>query len=141
MLDSNDKGAIVEHKPSLWPQLPAGVSVLRPLAEHGRCDLAFDAGGRSWRVQCKWGRLVPRRRCCDRSPGDLRRTSDGFLKRTYAVDEVDLFAIYCGDLDRAYLLPAADMADRREVRLRLTPARNRQSDVLTWLLTLSSPGL
>jgi hypothetical protein len=31
-----------------------GVSVLKPMSEHGRYDLVFDLGERLLRVQCKW---------------------------------------------------------------------------------------
>jgi hypothetical protein len=33
----------------------AGIPVLKPIAEHGRYDLAFDLGHRIVCVQCKWG--------------------------------------------------------------------------------------
>ena len=32
-----------------------GLSVLKPLTEHERYDLALDGGTRLLRVQCKWG--------------------------------------------------------------------------------------
>ncbi|MBV9917859.1 MAG: hypothetical protein JO153_15245 [Solirubrobacterales bacterium] len=31
-----------------------GIPVLKPLSEHGRCDLALEIAGKLWRVQCKW---------------------------------------------------------------------------------------
>jgi prevent-host-death family protein len=139
VLDSNDKGAIAEQAVVL-AALRLGVPVLRPVAEHGRCDLAFDIGGRLWRVQCKWGRLSRAGDAVIAHPVTSRRTSDGFLKRTYAIDEVDLFAIYCGELDRAYLLPATEMADRREVRLRLTATRNGQSACVNLAANFEFPG-
>ncbi|HEY2435621.1 MAG TPA: group I intron-associated PD-(D/E)XK endonuclease, partial [Solirubrobacteraceae bacterium] len=33
------------------------VPVLRPVADHGRADLALDIGGHLWRVQVKSGQL------------------------------------------------------------------------------------
>jgi prevent-host-death family protein len=125
VLDSNAKGALAEQAVIL-AALRLGVPVLRPVAEHGRCDLAFDVGGRLWRVQCKWGRLSPARDAVSAQLVTSRRTSQGFLRRSYAAHEVDLFAIYCGELDRAYLMPASNLEDRREVRLRLTTPRNGQ---------------
>ena len=50
----------------------------------------------------------------------------GYVRTTYAETEVDLFAVYCGDLDRSFLFPVALVAGKHEVRLRLTAARNGQ---------------
>ena len=45
--------------------------------------------------------------------------------------EIDLFAVYCGELDRAFLLPASRLARQRQVHLRLTPPRNGQGACIT----------
>ena len=44
----------------------------------------------------------------------------------YQPGEIDLLAVYCGELDRCYLLPEHLFVKRRSVYLRLTPARNGQ---------------
>ncbi len=44
----------------------------------------------------------------------------------YSDREIDLFAIYRGDLDRVFLVLAALGVDRKELWLRLPPARNSQ---------------
>ncbi len=41
-------------------------------------------------------------------------------------DEVDLFGIYCGDLDRCFLVPAAVAVDKHALSLRLSDPRNGQ---------------
>ncbi|MGH2928547.1 MAG: group I intron-associated PD-(D/E)XK endonuclease, partial [Solirubrobacteraceae bacterium] len=56
MLNGNDKGLIAETEIQL-AAIRAGVPVLLT-REHCRYDLAFDVGGRIWRVQCKWGRVT-----------------------------------------------------------------------------------
>ncbi len=56
MLTSNDKGNIAEAAIAL-EAIKLGIDVLKPVAEHGRYDLAFDLGQRILRVQCKWARL------------------------------------------------------------------------------------
>ena len=56
MLTSNDKGNIAEAAIAL-EAIKLGIDVLKPVAEHGRYDLAFDLGLRVLRVQCKGGRL------------------------------------------------------------------------------------
>jgi hypothetical protein len=49
--DNNRKGAVAEIELVL-AAMKLGVPVLKPVAEHGRCDLALDIGGKLWRVQC-----------------------------------------------------------------------------------------
>ena len=56
MLTSNDKGNIAEAAIAL-EAIKLGIDVLKPVAEHGRYDLALDIGGRLLRAQCKWGSL------------------------------------------------------------------------------------
>jgi prevent-host-death family protein len=125
VMNSNVKGAVAEQAIVL-AAMKAGIRVLRPVAEHGRTDLGFDISGNLLRVQVKWGRL-------SRS-GDVvivllrtsRCTTHGHVRTTYEEGEVDLFAVYCGDLDRSFLLPAAQFVGRQHLSLRLTAARNGQ---------------
>jgi antitoxin (DNA-binding transcriptional repressor) of toxin-antitoxin stability system len=124
-MNSNVKGAVAEQAIVL-AATKLGVPVLRPVNEHGRTDLAFDFGSDMFRVQVKWGRLSPTGDVVIVSLRTARCTPRGHVFRTYTKDEVDLFAVYCGDLDRCLLLPAELLADRTVVYLRLTPARNGQ---------------
>ncbi len=103
-----------------------GVPVLRPVAEHGRTDLALEIGGDLFRVQVKWGRLSAMRDVVIVSLFTSRCTTRGHIRRTYSEHEVDLFAVYCGDLDRCFLLPAQPLANKTSIHLRLTPPRNGQ---------------
>ena len=125
MLDSNRKGAIAEAKIAT-AAIELGIPVLRPMAEHGRYDLAFDIGTRIFKVQCKWAGLDERRgamrinlRCSSCTPG-------GYSSSQYADGEIDLLAAYCGELDRCYLLPSALAVRRGGIHLRVSPARNGQ---------------
>ena len=97
----------------------------RPVSEHGRADLVLEIGGELERVQVKWGRLSPTRDTITVVLHTSRRTRTGHLRSTYGPGEVDLFAVYCGELDRCFL-PGPPLAGRNEIRLRLTPARNQQ---------------
>jgi prevent-host-death family protein len=122
---TNQKGAVAEAKIAA-AAIELGVPVLKPLVEHGRYDLAFEIGSRLLRVQCKWGAF-------DRTAGVVkltlqssRRLPSGYERRTYAEDEIDLVAVYCGDLDRCYLLPSALVAGKRAITLRLSPVKNGQ---------------
>lgn len=101
-----------------------GLSVLKPLTEHERYDLAFDLGSRILRVQCKWashnGDVVLVH--VDRS----RTSRRGYIRSTYGADEIDALAAYCQALDCCYLLPVEMVAGRHTVQLRTSAARNNQ---------------
>jgi antitoxin (DNA-binding transcriptional repressor) of toxin-antitoxin stability system len=123
MLDTNRKGAIAEAEIAA-AAIRLGIPVLRPLAEHGRYDLALELGDRFLRVQCKWARrrgsviLVPCR--------TNRRAAEGFRRTFYSHDEIDALAAYCADVDRCYLLPGPMIWGKTMIQLRLEPARNHQ---------------
>jgi PD-(D/E)XK endonuclease len=101
-----------------------GLSVLKPLTEHERYDLALDLGSRVLRVQCKWanctGDVVQIR------TGRSRTRRRGYIRSTYRADEIDALAAYCGDLDRCYLLPVSMVAGKHMVHLRTSATRNNQ---------------
>lgn len=73
-----------------------GLTVLMPMTEHERYDLVLGIAGRLLRVQCKWGSrhgdvIKVRLRSSYHSP------TRGYVVKTYAVDEVDLIAVHCGE--------------------------------------------
>ncbi len=125
MQDSNAKGAIAEQA-FVLAAVKAGVPVWEPLSEHGRCDSVFEIGGRLWRVQCKWDRLSPAGDVVMAQIGGCRRSRQGYVRTTYSKHEVDLFGIYCGDLDRCFLVPAPVAVDKHALSLRLSDPRNGQ---------------
>jgi prevent-host-death family protein len=123
VLSTNRKGAIAEAKITT-AAIELGIPVLKPVAEHGRYDLAFEIADRIYRVQCKWGNL-------DGSVVKVNLTSSwctptGYERRSYSVDEIDFVAVYCDGIGCYYLLPSPLVAGRREIYLRLSPARNGQ---------------
>jgi prevent-host-death family protein len=101
-----------------------GIQVLTPLTEHARYDLAFEIGGRLYRVQCK---AAFRR-------GDVlvvnlvrhRVTTRGHVQRVYSPDEIDAIAAYSDELDECFVLPIDVIAGMRSIYLRLSPALNGQ---------------
>ncbi len=139
VMDSNAKGGVAEQAIVL-AAVKLGVSVLRPIGEHGRCDLGFDIGDRIWRVQCKWGALSRARDVIQVHLGGCRCTPHGYVRTTYGEDEVDLFGVYCGDLDRCFLIPGALGAGRNTIWLRLTPARNNQRSCINLADDYDFPG-
>jgi hypothetical protein len=89
VLDTNVKGAVAEMEIAA-AAVRLGVPVWKPLAEHGRCDLALEVAGRIWRVQCKWGRLSVGRDVIVVPLRTSRYTPDGYVRTTYTADETDL---------------------------------------------------
>ena len=125
--DTNQRGnvaelAIAKEAASL------GLSVLAPLTEHERYDLVLGVAGRLLRVQCKWAN----------KSGDViaiklsssRRVSGGYVRRRYAVAEVDAIGAYCAEIDSCFLIPIEAVAGQWTVQLRLAPPRNGQRAAL-----------
>ena len=130
VMNSNVKGAIAEQA-IVRAATKLRVPVWRPVSEHGRADLVLEVGGQLSRVQVKWGRLSPARDVVIVSLFTSRCTTRGHVRGTYTENEVDLFATYCGELDRCFLLPSTVGAGKTELRLRLTPASNGQQLCIT----------
>jgi prevent-host-death family protein len=129
-MDTNRKGAIAEAEIAL-EAMRLGIPVLKPVAEHGRYDLGLEVGGRIFRVQCKWGGF-------DADAGVIKINLEsswlapsGYVRRSYTAEEIDLVGVYCGSLDRCYLLPSAVFEGRRALWLRVNPPRNGQRACIT----------
>jgi prevent-host-death family protein len=126
VLSANQKGAIAETRIAA-AATELGISVLRPIVEHARYDLAFEIGDRILRVQCKWGRLDEDGAVIQvQLQGSWLSPTAGYVRSSYSESEIDLVAVYCHQLDRCYLLPIALVAGRRAIFLRLTPPKNGQ---------------
>ena len=129
VLSTNDKGNIAEAAITL-EAMKLGIDVLKPVAEHCRYDLAFDLGERIWRVQCKWARLEGAVVCVNLV--GYRLTSGGAVRSKYGAHEIDAVAAYCQALDRVYLLPANEVAERSAIYLRVGPSKNAQRAAINW---------
>ncbi len=104
--------------------LDCGYWVSLPFGDNLRYDLIADDRQRLWRVQCKTGKL-------DKGsiafPVSSSANHRGLGRRHY-LGEVDAFGVFCPQTEEIYFVPVAAIADcRREVRLRVLPARNGQS--------------
>jgi prevent-host-death family protein len=69
---------------------------------------------------------LPRRRGHPCQLATLVVSPHGYVRGAYSEEEIDGVAVYCGDLDRCYLLPCGLIAERRGIYLRLSPPRNAQ---------------
>jgi prevent-host-death family protein len=126
VLTSNEKGAIAELEIAT-AALKLGVAVYEPLSEHSRADLIFEIGDQLWRVQCKWASLTPQADAVViRLQTSRHSPTKGYVITTHSEEEVDLFGVYCGELDRCFLMPIEAHLGIRQVQLRLVPARNNQ---------------
>jgi prevent-host-death family protein len=125
VLTTNVKGAIAEAE-IFAAAVRLGVPVYTPVAEHGRADLVLEIGGRFFRVQCKWANLSPDKSVVIVNAATSRRSRAGHIRSTYSEAEIDLFAVYCGELDRCFLIPIDLVAGKSMLYLRVTPPRNSQ---------------
>jgi prevent-host-death family protein len=107
-----------------------GLSVLKPLTEHERYDLAIGLADQLLRVQCKWAShdgsvvCVHVARC--------RTSRRGNIRSSYTEDEIDALAAYCEDLDKCYLLPASMVAGRHAIHLRTAAPKNNQRAAINY---------
>src|SRR2546423_9078223 len=128
-MTTDQKGTIAETS-IIAAAAKLGVGVLKPISDGLRYDLVFEVAFRLIRVQCKWAQLrgavvvVPLRSC--------RRTREGYLRRSYTVDDADAVVGYCADLERCFWIPIEVIADRPQIMLRLEPARNNQRLRINW---------
>lgn len=101
--------------------LDCGFIVAVPFGSQ-RYDLIVDDGKKLIKVQVKTGCLrfgrVQFRTCS--APGSTQRA------RTYH-GEVDAFVVYAPELEKFYWVPIAKLPNRREVHLRIAPAKNGQT--------------
>jgi prevent-host-death family protein len=139
VLSTNQKGGIAETAITA-AATKLGISVMRPVVEHGRYDLGFEIGDKLFRVQCKWGGLSDDGAIIKVNLTSNWCTPAGYERRYYSEDEIDLVAVYCDALDRCYLLPIALVAGRRGIQLRVTPPRNGQRACLNLAVDFELPG-
>ena len=107
MLSTNRKGAIAETAIAA-AATKLGVSVLRPIVDHERYDLAFEIGDRDSQGSVQMGRVseTTARSCEFNLTRSWLLAQGGMSVASYTEDEIDLVAVYCGELDRSYLLPS-----------------------------------
>lgn len=92
-----------------------GERILMPFSQSEGYDLALDRKGGLFRIQCKSGRLRGGSvvfNTASHGPRAERRIYSG---------EVDAFGVYCGELDKCYLVPIEAVATRNCAMLRVAP--------------------
>jgi prevent-host-death family protein len=139
VLSTNQKGGIAETAITA-AAVKLGIPVLCPVVEHGRSDLVFEIADRLFRVQCKWGGLDADGAVIKVSLQSNYLTPAGYVRNSYTDEEIDLVAVYCGELDRCYLLPSSLACGRTSLFLRLTPPKNGQRACLNLAVDFELPG-
>jgi prevent-host-death family protein len=139
VLSTNQKGGIAETAITA-AATKLGIAVFRPVVEHGRYDLAFEIGNRLFRVQCKWGALAPDGSVIKVALQSSYLTPSGYVFASYTAEEIDLVAVYCGELDTCYLLPISLAAGRRGIQLRVSPTKNGQRACLNLAIDFEFAG-
>jgi hypothetical protein len=102
--------------------LRAGKTVLKPFGDNLRYDLVLEEGDRFVRVQCKTGRL---RSGAVTFPTCSTYAHRGHGRRDYR-GQADVFAVYCPETDRCYLVPVDGVGSTICV-LRVEKSRNGQT--------------
>jgi hypothetical protein len=112
--------------------LRAGYSVLIPYGKNHRYDLLIEDGeGKYWRVQCKTGWLDEKKTVVNfATASSYNHTAKQKGWRHYR-GQADYFAVYCEELDKAYLIPV-DAVGLTLAKLRLVSAKNNQMKNVRW---------
>ena len=103
-----------------------GCKLAIPYGEESDYDLVIERDGKLERVQIKHAEsdgAVISVKCCSHSltNGRVRET------KRYTARTIDWLAVYDRTTDRCYYIPARELGDgRRELRLRVSPAKNNQ---------------
>lgn len=126
MNTNNGKGHLSESK-VLAAFIQAGFIVSLPFGGCAPYDFIIDVGARLLKVQVKTGRL---RNGCVLFAAQRISGHSGVRRQPYAAGDFDLFAVYCPDNDRIYLLPMLE--GLAEGRLRVNKTGNNQRQKIRW---------
>ena len=93
-----------------------GNTVSVPWGDNAAYDLVLEMNGKLLRVQCKTGRLRDGRIVFQTSSVYL---ADGKYTKFHYRDRIDLWAVYCPDNGKIYLIPVADVQNTSQAALHL----------------------
>ena len=107
-----------------------GKTLLLPLGDFQRYDLVVEESGRFFRIQCKMGRLIKGVITFYPCSVDSRSEKGRCLRKSY-VGEVDLFGVYCPEVQKCYLVPI-EVTRTTACSLRVEPPKNGQKTRIHW---------
>ena len=102
-----------------------GFTVLIPWGEDNRYDLVSEKNGVFKRIQVKY---VSTRN------GGLEvaiRSVNNYNIIHYSSKDIDIIAAYSPEQNKVYLIPLNSVKNRSQVKLRLTPTKNKQNKYVT----------
>lgn len=103
----------------------SGFNVLIPWGEDSRYDLISEKNGIFKRIQVKY---------VTSKNGVLAvpiRSSNNYNIIHYKADDIDIIAGYCPNQNKVYFIPLEFIKNKSLCKLRLLPARNKQSKLIT----------
>ena len=122
--DTNSISDVTEAQ-CLASLVKAGKKILIPFGSAEDYDYVIEENEQFLRVQCKTGQLnngIIKIRTYSMSRDGTRRDYKG---------RTDLFAAYCRELDKTYLLPV-DIGPSKMISLRIDPPKNNQKKRIRW---------
>jgi hypothetical protein len=128
-LTPSQKGAVAEAAIAS-AALELGLTVLRPLCEGRRYDLAIDLEPQFLRVQCKLARTLNGALAIGLQTN--RCTPRGYVSSSYSAAEVDAIGAYSPERRESFLVPIGEITGCRALHLRLDAPRNNQSQGIKW---------
>jgi len=117
-MHSKDKGKIAELMVSAR-LIELGWTVLNPLTENCRYDVAAEKNGKFLRIQVKF--VTPSR-------GVLHvncKSSNNWSILKYTPDEIDILAVYDPRNYKTYFIPSSKL-NSSSIKLRIVPSKNQQ---------------
>lgn len=97
-----------------------GFNILIPWGEDNRYDLVSEKNGVFKRIQVKY--VSPRNGAIDVAI----RSSNNYNILHYSPKELDIIAAYSPEQNKVYLIPLDKIRNKRSIKLRLIPTKNRQ---------------
>ena len=128
-LTPSQKGAAAEAAITA-AAIELGLTVLRPLCEGRRYDLVIDLEPELLRVQCKLAQRIDG--VLSVRLQTYRLTPAGYVSTGYTATEIDAICAYAPELRRSFMIPIAEVSERRGIHLRLERARNNQERGIKW---------
>lgn len=102
-----------------------GYTVLTPFGDNAKYDLVYDDNGFN-RVQVKTGKLQDSGVINFKTRTAGHNNTEGTYHKGYTSDDIDMFAVYCPQINSCYLVDIDDAPDS-QMSLRLTPPGNGQT--------------
>ena len=108
--------------------LQRGWTVLMPFGDNQRYDLVIDRGNGFERVQVKTGKIL-------NGAVDFKTHSTSYHRKNGGAKsyrgEIELFAIYCPDNQKSYLI-SIDLVGYMGASLRIEEPKNKQVKLIRW---------